>query len=216
MTLSLVTFLTKPSIFLASQSPCTLSWWFQRPGKSDPEILFLSLNTSSALFLLNMTLHWCSSTTSLRLFTVPCHGHRIWLSMKSSVSPVSLEVSELPFLSRLLEGGEIKLFPTPTHEEEPLLLAFSHPEIDTTFVSSALIGSLLLKGPLLWSYSSWISLYNISCAGSSKAVWKSRSDFILMVIVTLLQFQKVNEEGFPFTEDTPMPSQQNSVHLCVY
>lgn len=55
---------------------------------------------------------------------VPCHGHRIWLPMKSSVSPVSLEVSQLPFLSRPLEGDEIKLFPAPIHEEEMLLLSF--------------------------------------------------------------------------------------------
>lgn len=114
ITLSLVTFLMKPSVFLASQCPRTLSWWFQRHGKADPEILFLTWNTSSALFLLNMTLHW-RLPRPWDSSMVPCYGHRIWLPMKSSVSPVSLEASQLPFLSRPLEGDKTKLFPTPIH-----------------------------------------------------------------------------------------------------
>lgn len=57
-------------------------------------------------------------------------------------------------------------------------------------------------------------LYNLSYGALSKAIGKYRPDFIHIVTVTLLQFQQVNEAGFPFTGATLMLPQQNCVDLC--
>lgn len=46
------------------------------------------------------------------LSIVPCHRHSIWLPIKNSVSPASLEVSQLPLLSRSLKGRWNKAVPS--------------------------------------------------------------------------------------------------------